>query len=182
VRKVFSVSSLILGITFFAVFIVAACAAYYLTAGVFVTAELAVLYAALGLLGALAVVVRGYIFAVLFYIGCALGWATGYYVSTLEGDFAPTAGVITTFFVIGCFTLVGLVVEMRRIRHRRHDRMEHRQTEWIAQEQRQSELLAAQEAKVKAEAVAAAAAMEQVPESESESSIPATDETNSEGM
>jgi apolipoprotein N-acyltransferase len=141
-RKVFSVSSLILGILFFVVFIVAACSAYYLTAGVFVTAELAALYAGLGFLGAFAVVFRGYIFSTLFYIGCALGWATGHYVSTLEGDFAPTAGVITTFFLIGCFALVGFILEMRRLRRRRRKRMEQRQAEWLADEQRKKALLA----------------------------------------
>ncbi len=151
-RKIFSVSSLILGIIFFAIFIVAACAAYYLTAGVFVTSELAILYAALGLMGALAVVFRGYIFAVLFYIGCALGWATGHYISTLEGDFAPTAGVIATFFLIGCFGLVGLLLEIGRLRRRRRRKAEQRETERQAEQQRQNELMAEQEARSRAEA------------------------------
>lgn len=151
-RKIFSIFSLILGIVFFAIFMVAACAAYYLTAGVFVTARLAVLYAGLGLLGAFSIVFRGYMFSALFYIGCALGWVTGRYVSTLEGEFAPTAGVIATFFLIGCFALVGLILEIGRLKRRRRKRAERRQAEWLAEEQRQNMLLAEQKAKVSARA------------------------------
>jgi len=138
VRKLFSVSSLILGIIFFAVFMVAAVAVYYLTAGVFVTSRVAMLYTVLGLLGALAVVLRQYIFATLFYIGCALGWASGHYVSTLEGEFTATAGVITTFFLIGCFALVGLVLEVRRLRRRLRRKAEERRLERQAEKQRQA--------------------------------------------
>jgi F0F1-type ATP synthase assembly protein I len=153
-RKVFSVSSLIVGIFFFVIFMVAAAAAYYLTAGVFVSANLAILYAALGLCGALAVVFHRYIFAVLFYIGCALGWATGHYIGTLSGDFAPTAGVIATFFLIGCFALIGFTLEVRRVRRSLRKKAEQKEADRLAEEQRQKAVIAEQEAKAKAQAEA----------------------------
>jgi len=146
-NKVFRLSSLIFGIVFFAVFMTAACVAYYMTAGVFVTANLAALYAVLGALGALAIMFRRYLFASFFYTGCALGWATGHYVSTLKGDFAPTAGVIATFFLIGAFSLVGLILEWGLFRRRSRKKAEQRQAEREAEERRQQALLADQQAK-----------------------------------
>ncbi len=127
-----------MGILFFAIFMALACIAYYMTAGVFVDANLAVLYAVLGALGALAMMFRRYLFAVLFYVGCALGWVTGHYVSTLKGEFAPTAGVIAPFFIIGAFSLVGLISEFGLFR--------------LAEERRQQALLAEQKARAEQQA------------------------------
>jgi hypothetical protein len=169
--KVFRVSSLIVGLVFFAVFMVAACAAYYLTAGVFVTSSMAALYAALGLLGALSMVLRAYIFASLFYIGCALGWATGHYVSTLQGDFAPTAGVIATFFLIGCFGLVGFLLEVGRLRRRLRRKAEKREAE------RQAEKLKLLLAEQKAEPQTESPQQEASPKSTEGGGEPAAGET-----
>lgn len=146
-NKVFRLSSLIFGIIFFAVFMTAACVAYYLTAGVFVNANLAALYAVLGALGAFAIMFRRYLFAGFFYTGCALGWLTGHYVSTLKGEFAPTAGVIATFFLIGAFSLVGLILEWGLFKRRRRKKAEQREAERQAEERRQLALIAEQQAK-----------------------------------
>jgi len=135
-RKLCSVSSLILGIVLFAGFTAAACLAYYTTAGVFVTAQLAALYAALGLLGALAVVFRWYTFAFLFYAGCALGWAAGNYIGSLNGDFAPTAGVITASFLMCAFALVGLILEVGRQKNRMRRKAARREAERQAEQAR----------------------------------------------
>lgn len=148
--KVFRLSSLITGIVVFAIFMAAACIAYYMTAGVFVDANLAILYAVLGALGALAMMFRRYLFSILFYIGCALGWMTGHYVSTLKGEFAPTAGVITTFFLIGAFSLVGLIAEFGLFRRRRRKKAERQEAERLAEERRQQALLEEQRAKAEA--------------------------------
>lgn len=136
-RKIFSVSSLILGVIFFVLFIVAACAAYYLTAGEFVSDKVAILYVALGLLGAIGVVFRAYVFAFLFYVGCALGWMTGHYVATLEGDFSDTAGVITTFFLIGVFALIGLLLQISHIKRRRRKKEKRQEAEERKEAERQ---------------------------------------------
>lgn len=151
-NKVFRLSSLIMGILFFAIFMALACIAYYMTAGVFVDANLAVLYAVLGALGALAMMFRRYLFAVLFYVGCALGWVTGHYVSTLKGEFAPTAGVIATFFIIGAFSLVGLISEFGLFRRRRRKKAERQEAERLAEERRQQALLAEQKARAEQQA------------------------------
>lgn len=74
-KKYFSGPALLCALLAFLLFVVAACATYYWTAGVFVTARLALLYVVLGAAGALALLLRRVWFAFFFYIGCALGWA-----------------------------------------------------------------------------------------------------------
>ncbi len=143
-RKIFSTSTLILGIVFFVLFMVAACAAYYMTAGVFVTSQIAILYAALGLLGALGVVFRFYVFSILFYLGCALGWMSGQYIASLQGDFAPQAGIISTFFMIGAFSLIGLLFEIKRQRRHLRKKAEAREAERMAEEARKQQALQTQ--------------------------------------
>lgn len=143
-RKIFSTSTLILGIIFFVLFMVAACAAYYMTAGVFVTSQIAILYAALGLLGALGVVFRFYVFSILFYIGCALGWMSGQYIASLQGDFAPQAGVISTFFMIGAFSIIGLLFEIKRQRRRLRKKAEAKEAERMAEDARKQQALQTQ--------------------------------------
>ncbi|MCI2106395.1 MAG: hypothetical protein LKK00_06685 [Intestinimonas sp.] len=115
-KKYLNGPSIFLGLICFAVFMVAACAFYYLTAGVFVSAEVAALYAALAALGGLAVIFCRFLFAIFFYIGCLLGWLSGRYIGSLEGAFAPTAGLICTFFLISVFSLIGVYLEYHRIR------------------------------------------------------------------
>lgn len=115
-KKYLNGPSILVGLVCFAVFMVAASAFYYLTAGVFVSAELATLYAVLAALGALAVVFHRFLFSIFFYIGCLLGWLSGQYVGGLEGSFAPTAGIITAFFLIAVFALIGTYLEYRHIR------------------------------------------------------------------
>ena len=106
-KKSFSSATLLTGVAAFIVFLVAACAAYYMTAGVFVTAQIAAVYAVLGALGALALLFRRKLFALFFYVGCVLGWLSGNFVGGLEGDFAPTAGLICTFGLILLFAACG---------------------------------------------------------------------------
>ena len=79
-QKSFSSATLLTGVAAFIVFLVAACAAYYTTAGVFVTAQIAAVYAVLGALGALALLFRRKLFALFFYVGCVLGWLSGNFV------------------------------------------------------------------------------------------------------
>lgn len=145
-RRIFSVASLIVAVVFFALFMTVACTAYYLTHGQFISSELAAIYAALGLLGALSVVLRRYLFSILFYLGCALGWGAGLWVGTLKGSFAPTAGNIASVFLICCFSLIGFTLEIKGVRKRQKVR---RQEKEAARER---------EAQAKAEAAAPPAA------------------------
>ncbi|NLF35118.1 MAG: hypothetical protein GX585_04045 [Clostridiales bacterium] len=152
-RRVFSTSSLILGIVFFVLFMVAACVAYYMTAGVFVTSELAILYAVLGILGALGAVFRLFLFSGLFYAGCVLGWLTGRFVGSLEGAFAPKAGVICTFFLIGVFSLLGILLEVKRQKRRHRKRAAQREREEEAAAEAAKQALAREAARTPEAAV-----------------------------
>lgn len=146
-QKSFSSATLLTGVAAFIVFLVAACAAYYMTAGVFVTAQIAAVYAVLGALGALALLFRRKLFALFFYVGCVLGWLSGHFVGGLEGDFAPTAGLICTFGLILLFAVLGSVLEWKAFRRRRRKeqaRLERQQKEDAAREE---QLIAQQAAK-----------------------------------
>lgn len=137
-KKSFRSATLLTGVVAFLVFLVAACAAYYMTAGVFVTAQIAAVYAVLGALGALALLFRRKLFALFFYVGCVLGWLSGNFVSGLEGDFAPTAGLICTFGLILLFAVLGSVLEWKAFRRRRRKeqaRLERQQKEDAAREE-----------------------------------------------
>ena len=147
----FSSATLLTGVAAFIVFLVAACAAYYTTAGVFVTAQIAAVYAVLGALGALALLFRRKLFALFFYVGCVLGWLSGNFVGGLEGDFAPTAGLICTFGLILLFAVLGGVLEWKAFRRRRRKeqaRLERQQKEDAAREE---QLIAQQAAKAGAQ-------------------------------
>lgn len=151
-KKLINGPLLLSGLIAFVLFMVAGCAAYYLTAKVFISAELAVLYALLGLLGALALVLRRRIFAVLFYVGCALGWLTGHFVSSLEGSFAPTAGVICTFFLIAAFAVIGGALEWNLWQRKRAKDKARREQQRLEDEAREQALMDEQAAQVAAAA------------------------------
>ena len=149
-KKSFSSATLLTGVAAFIVFLVAACAAYYMTAGVFVTAQIAAVYAVLGALGALALLFRRKLFALFFYVGCVLGWLSGNFVGGLEGDFAPTAGLICTFFLMAVFAFIGAWLEWKRFRHRRRKEKDRRERQQQEDEARERALLAQQQAKAAA--------------------------------
>lgn len=149
-KKYFSGPALLCALLAFLLFVVAACATYYWTAGVFVTARLALLYVVLGAAGALALLLRRVWFAFFFYIGCALGWAAGQFVGALEGDFAPTAGLICTFFLMAVFAFIGAWLEWKRFRHRRRKEKDRRERQQQEDEARERALLAQQQAKAAA--------------------------------
>ncbi len=147
-KKPFSTTTLLVGVVAFVLFLVAACAAYYVTTGVFVSAQIAGIYAVLGALGALALLFRMKLFPFFFYVGCVLGWLSGRFVGGLDGDFAPTAGLICTFGLILLFSLLGTLLEWKAFQRRRRkerERLERQQKEDAAREQA---LLAQQAAKV----------------------------------
>lgn len=149
-KKPVSTATLLVGVVAFLIFLVAACAAYYVTTGVFVSAQIAGIYAILGALGALALLFRMKLFPLFFYVGCVLGWLSGRFVGGLDGDFAPTAGLICTFGLILFFSLVGTLLEWKAFQRRRRkdrERLERQQKEDTAREQA---LLAQQTAKAEA--------------------------------
>lgn len=131
----------------FAIFVVVACAAHYLVYGVFVTAQIALLYVALGALGALGLLFRRILFSLFFYVGCALGWVVGRSVGALEGGFAPTAGLICTFFLIAAFTAIGLYLEWKGFQRRRKKDSARREQQQKEDAERERKLLEAQQTK-----------------------------------
>lgn len=149
-KKYFSGPALLCALFAFLLFVVAACAAHYWTAGVFVTAQLALLYVILGAVGALALFLRRVWFALFFYIGCALGWAAGWFVGALEGDFAPTAGLICTYFLMAVFAIIGAWLECKHIRRRRQRERDRRERQRQEDEARERDLLLQQQAKAAA--------------------------------
>lgn len=137
-----------LALVCFAAFLVLGLGAYYLTAGEFVSERLAGVYALLSLVGAGAVLLRLWWFALPYYVGCALAWVCGSYVGALKGEFAPKAGAIAAAFLIALFALLGLVLQWRSFRRKRLRRKEEKAREEIKKE---------------AAAVTAAAAMSEPP-------------------
>ena len=84
-------------------------------------------------------------------MGCVLGWLSGNFVGGLEGDFAPTAGLICTFGLILLFAVLGGVLEWKAFRRRRRKeqaRLERQQKEDAAREE---QLIAQQAAKAGAQ-------------------------------
>lgn len=147
----------------FAIFVVVACAAHYWSTGVFVTAQIALLYAALGAVGGLAILFRRVLLALFFYVGCGLGWLAGRAVAGLEGDFAPTAGLICTIFLIALFGLVGLYLEWRGFRRRRRKEKARREQQQLEEAERERKLLEEQQTKTAAPATTTAPATPAAP-------------------
>ena len=65
--------------------------------------------------------------AVLIPLGCGLGWGAGWFVSGLKGDFAPTAGTICTFFLIGLFALLGIIAQWQAMKKKLARRREEKE-------------------------------------------------------
>lgn len=173
-KPLFTLRRFVTALVCFALFLVVGIGAYYMTAGEFVTADIAMIYVALALVGSLGAFFRLRWFAVLFYLGCALGWTSGVYISALKGDFAPTAGTISTFFLIAVFTLLGVMFQWKAIKKKRARRKEQElQAAVQAEEERkQAELDAARNQREKAEAAMILATM-QAPAGEEKPAEPA---------
>lgn len=161
-KPLFTLRRFVTALVCFALFLVVGVGAYYMTAGEFVTADIAMIYVALALVGSLGAFFRLRWFAVLFYLGCALGWTSGVYISALKGDFAPTAGTISTFFLIAVFTLLGVMFQWKVSKKKRAKRKEQELQEALRaeEERKQAELDAARAEREKAEAAMILATMQ----------------------
>lgn len=126
-RSRFGVNNLVWALVSFALFMAVGLGGHYMAVGEFVTAKLAGIYAVLALVGAVAVLLRFWRFSLFFYLGCGLGWGAGWYVSGLKGEFAPTAGMICTFFLIGLFALLGAISQWQAIKKKLARRKEERE-------------------------------------------------------
>lgn len=167
-KPLFTLRRFVTALVCFALFLVVGIGAYYMTAGEFVTADIAMIYVALALVGSLGAFFRLRWFAVLFYLGCALGWISGVYISALKGDFAPTAGTISTFFLIAVFTLLGVMCQWKAIKKKRARRKEQELQEALRaeEERKQAELDAARAEREKAEAAMILATIQTAPATE----------------
>lgn len=146
-KKYFNGPALLSALLALALFVAAAGAARYWDTGVFMGAQEALVYVILGAAGALALLLRRVLLAFLFYVGCGLGWLAGRYIGSLNGDFAPTAGLIATFFLIALFTLLGLSLEWSLFRRRRKKAKSRRERQQQEDEERERKLIQEQEAK-----------------------------------
>ncbi len=171
-KPLFTLRRFVTALICFVAFLVVGIGAYYMTAGEFVTADIAVIYVALALVGALGAFFRLRWFAVLFYMGCILGWVSGGYISSLKGEFAPAAGTICTFFLIAVFTLLGVMFQWKAIKKKRAKRreQEHQAALRAEEERKQAELDAARAEREKAEAamILTAAQAGAIPEPQAE--------------
>lgn len=150
-RPIFTISRLVMALAFFVAFLVIGIGGDYYAAGELMSGELAAIYALLALLGALGVFFRLRRFSFLYYTGCIMGWGAGWFVAGLRGSFAPTAGTITTFFLIGVFALVGMLEQIRSFRVKRAKRKaEAEKAAALAEEERQQLELKAAEAEKEA--------------------------------
>jgi len=179
-RPLFTMSRVVTALVWFTAFLVVALGGYYMSAGEFVSARLAAIYAVLALVGALAVFFRLRRFAFFYYAGCALGWVVGWYISGLKGEFAPTFGTICTISFIAIFALLGIMSQWDGVKKQRAKRKaaeakalqeaeearlqaerEAEEAQKAAEEARQqAELAAARQARESAEAAMAQAAGE----------------------
>lgn len=180
-KPLFTLRRFVTALVCFALFLVVGVGAYYMTAGEFVTADIAMIYVALALVGSLGAFFRLRWFAVLFYLGCALGWTSGVYISALKGDFAPTAGTISTFFLIAVFTLLGVMFQWKASKKKRAKRKEQELQEALRaeEERKQAELDAARAEREKAEAAMILATI-QAPAGEEKPAEPAPAEEKQE--
>ena len=172
-KPLFTMRRFVTALICFAAFLLVSMGGYYVSAGEFVSARLAAIYAALALVGALAIFFRMRRFAFFYYMGCGLGWVVGWYISGLKGEFAPTFGTICTIGFIAVFSVLGLMSQWDGWKKRREKRKaaeakaaqeaeEARVKEEQAAEEarRQAELEAARQAREEAEAAMAQAAGE----------------------
>ena len=157
-RPLFTIRRFVMALLFFSGFLIIGIGGSYMAAGELVSGQIAAVYAVLALIGAVSVFFRLRWFALLFYIGCAIGWGVGWWVSGLNGAFAPTAGSICTVFLIAVFTLLGALEQGKVIRRRRERR---RQEEIAAAAQAQEERNRAELAQARAAREAAEAALVQ---------------------
>ena len=126
-RTRFGVANLVWALVSFGIFMAVGLTGHYMAVGEFVTAKLAGTYAILALVGAAAVLLRLWWFTLFFYLGCGLGWGAGWFVSGLKGDFAPTAGTICTFFLIGLFALLGIIAQWQAMKKKLARRREEKE-------------------------------------------------------
>ncbi|SMC42001.1 hypothetical protein [Papillibacter cinnamivorans] len=115
-NKITNFKALITALILYAVFLVLVFGLYYIDKGVFVSAEFAARYAVLGAVGAVPILFRRYFFGILFFCGGLLGYVVEGFFSGLQGSFAPTAGWIANWAVIVIFALIGIAIEVTRIR------------------------------------------------------------------
>lgn len=115
-NKITNFKALIAALVLYAIFLVLVFGLYYIDKGVFVTAEFAARYAVLGAVGAVPILFRRYFFGILFFCGGLLGYIVEGFFSNLQGSFAPTAGWIANWAVVIIFALIGLAIEVARIR------------------------------------------------------------------
>lgn len=147
-KKYLNGPSLLSALLSFILFVAAAGAAHYWANGVFMSARVALVYVILGAVGALALLLRRIWLALFFYAGCVLGWLAGRYIGSLNGEFAPTAGLIATFFLIGVFTLLGLGLEWKFFQHHRKKVKARRERQQQEDAEREQQLLQEQAAKI----------------------------------
>lgn len=165
-RPRFTIADLVMALLCFVAFLVLGLWAHYTAVGEFATAHLAAVYTILALVGAAAVLLRLWWFALLYYPGCALAWAAGGFIAGLKGDFAPTAGLIAASFLVAVFTLFGAIAQWRAFRRKSRRRREEREKEAIQaeEERRRNELEQAKQERKAAEEALAAAAQPEKPE------------------
>lgn len=156
-RTRFGVANLVWALVSFGIFMAVGLTGHYMAVGEFVTAELAGTYAILALVGAAAVLLRLWRFTLFFYLGCGLGWGAGWFVSGLKGDFAPTAGTICTFFLIGLFALLGIIAQWQAMKKKLARRREEKER---ARAEAEAERLRLELEEAKKERESAGAALE----------------------
>lgn len=172
-KPLFTMRRVVTALICFAAFLLVSMGGFYMSAGEFVSANLAAIYAALALVGALAVFFRMRRFAFFYYMGCVLGWVAGWYISGLKGEFAPTFGTICTIAFIAVFSVLGLMSQWDGWKKRREKRKaaeakaaQEAEEARIKEEQeaeearKQAELDAARQAREEAEAAMTQAAAE----------------------
>ena len=174
-NSIFTVANLVVALIAFALFLVAGISSYYMTMGEFVTAQLWVLYIALALVGAVTMFLHWYWFAILYYVGCALGWLSGRFIGGLKGEFAPTAGLSVTFALIIVFAVLGVILQMKSFKKRYDRRKEEKAAAKAAKAE--TEKLENQLLEAKKEKAAAQAALEAVVGSEQTNPTPAPAQT-----
>lgn len=156
-RTRFGVANLVWALVSFGIFMAVGLTGHYMAVGEFVTAKLAGTYAILALVGAAAVLLRLWWFTLFFYLGCGLGWGAGWFVSGLKGDFAPTAGTICTFFLIGLFALLGIIAQWQAMKKKLARRREEKER---ARAEAEAERLRLELEEAKKERESAGAALE----------------------
>lgn len=156
-RTIFTMTNLVIALVCFVVFLVVGIWAYYGMVRPYLTVMIWTVTVCLAAVGAVAMFLHWYPFAILYYSGCVVGWFAGQWVRQLQGDeFTSNLWKIVIFVVIAVFAALGGILQWKALK-KKHDRK--KEAKAAAKAQAEADKLAAELEEARKEKEAAEAAL-----------------------